>query len=111
MAKSEIDEIVDFLVEFRDERDWDQFHNSKDLALAISVEAGELLELFLWKNAEAANRSKIKDELADILAFCFLLAHKEGLDIRNIILEKFEQNALKYPIDKAKGNAKKYDEL
>ncbi|MEK6782070.1 MAG: nucleotide pyrophosphohydrolase [Bacteroidota bacterium] len=107
----EIDEIIEKLVKFRDERDWEQFHNSKDLALAISVEAGELLELFLWKKAEDVNKEKLKEELADILAFSFLLAQKNGLDIKEILLEKFKKNAEKYPIEKAKGTAKKYDEL
>ena len=106
----EIDEIIEKLVKFRDERDWEQFHNSKDLALAISVEAGELLELFLWKKAEDVNKEKLKEEL-DILALSFLLAQKNGLDIKEILLEKFKKNAEKYPIEKAKGTAKKYDEL
>lgn len=108
---SEITEIVQKLVAFRDERDWKQFHNSKDLALAISVEAGELLELFLWKNADTVNQEKLKEELADILAFCFLLAEKHQLDIKQIMFEKIELNATKYPVDKAKGTAAKYTEL
>ena len=110
-TKSEIDELIQFLVKFRDERDWKQFHNAKDLALAINVEAGELLELFLWKESGQANATKIKEELADVLAFCLLLAHQQGLDVKQIIEEKFQQNAQKYPIDKAKGNAKKYNEF
>jgi NTP pyrophosphatase (non-canonical NTP hydrolase) len=108
---SDTKEIIDALLKFRDDRDWEQFHNSKDLAIAISIEANELLELFLWKDAEAANREKLKGELADILSFALLLAHKEGLDIKEIVLEKIKENAQKYPIDKAKGTAKKYDEL
>jgi NTP pyrophosphatase (non-canonical NTP hydrolase) len=107
----EIKQITDALIKFRDERDWKQFHNSKDLAVAISVEAGELLEVFLWKKAEDASREKIREELADILAFGFLLAEREGLDVKEIVLEKINKNRLKYPIDKAKGTAKKYDEL
>src|SRR5215510_14937789 len=97
---SETKEIIDKLIEFRNERDWEQFHNSKDLALAISVEAGELLELFLWKDAEEANKQKIKEELADVFAFAFLLAHKHGLDVKEIVLEKIKANAEKYPVDK-----------
>jgi NTP pyrophosphatase (non-canonical NTP hydrolase) len=108
---SEISEIVASLKKFRDERDWQQFHNSKDLALAISIEAAELNELFLWKNAENAPVDRIKEELADILNFSFLLADKYQLDIRKIILDKLEKNTLKYPIDKSKGSAKKYSEL
>ena len=108
---TDIEEIIQELIKFRNERDWEQFHNPKDLALAISVEAGELLELFLWKNADEANKEKIKEELADILAFSFLLAEKHGLDIKQIILDKIKRNAVKYPIEKSKGSAKKYNEL
>ena len=87
---SDIQEIINKLIEFRNERNWEQFHNSKDLALAISIEANELLELFLWKDAESADKNKIKEELADVLAFAFLLAHKQGLDVKQIIFEKNE---------------------
>jgi len=107
----EIEEIVQRLIEFRNERNWEQFHNSKDLALAINVEAGELLELFLWKNADDANREKVKEELADIFAFAFLLANKYGFDVKEIVLEKIKQNGEKYPVEKSKGTAKKYTEL
>ncbi len=108
---SDIKEITEALVKFRNERDWKQFHNSKDLSLAISIEANELLELFLWKNAEDANKEKIKEELADVLAYAFLLAEKNGLNVKDIVLEKIKKNGEKYPIDKAKGTAKKYNEL
>jgi len=108
---SDLKEIIDKLVEFRDERDWSQFHNPKDLALAINIEAGELLELYLWKNHEEANKEKVKEELADVMAFSFLLADKYGFDIKEIMLDKIEKNGEKYPVDKAKGTAKKYDEL
>lgn len=107
----ETEEIKQALIKFRNERDWEQFHNPKDLALAINVEAGELLELFLWKNPEEANREKIKEELADILAYAFLLADKYGFDIKEIVMDKIKINAEKYPIDKSKGSAKKYNEL
>jgi NTP pyrophosphatase (non-canonical NTP hydrolase) len=107
----EIEEIINELVKFRNERDWEQFHNSKDLALAINIEAAELLELFLWKNADDADKEKVKEELADIFAFAFLLANKYGLDVKQIILEKIKLNAEKYPVSKSKGTAKKYDEL
>lgn len=103
--------ITQELKKFRDERDWAQFHNAKDLALAINIEAGELLELFLWKKAEEANTEKVKEELADIFSFAFLLADKYDFDVKQIILEKINQNATKYPVNKAKGSAKKYDEL
>jgi len=105
------EEIIQALIKFRNERDWEQFHNPKDLALAINVEAGELLELFLWKNANDANTEKVREELADIFAFAFLLADKYKFDVKEIVLEKIKKNADKYPIEKAKGTAKKYDEL
>ncbi|HMK18936.1 MAG TPA: nucleotide pyrophosphohydrolase [Chitinophagaceae bacterium] len=108
---NDIEQIIEKLIAFNNERDWDQFHNPKDLALAINVEAGELLELFLWKNPEEADKEKVKKELADIFAFAFLLANKYGLDIKKIMLEKIEENGKKYPADKAKGTAKKYNEL
>jgi len=107
----ENEEIIEALLKFRNERDWEQFHNPKDLALAINVEAGELLELFLWKGHDEANKEKVKEELADIFAYAFLLADKYKLDIKDIVLEKIKKNGEKYPVDKSKGNAKKYNEL
>ena len=104
-------EIIQALLKFRNERDWEQFHNAKDLALALNVESSELLELFLWKNAEEADAEKVKEELADVLAYAFLLAAKYDFDVRHIVLEKIARNAEKYPVDKAKGSAKKYNEL
>lgn len=103
--------LIEELKKFRDERDWGQFHNPKDLALAISVEAGELAELFLWKASQDAEKEKVKEELADVFAFAFLLADKYEFDIKEIVLEKLEKNRAKYPVSKAKGNAKKYNEL
>ena len=108
---SDIEEIKQALLKFRNERDWEQFHNSKDLALAVNVEAGELLELFLWKEAQEANVEKVKEELADVFAYAFLLADKYQLDVKEIVLQKIQKNAEKYPVDKAKGSAKKYNEL
>ncbi|WP_145855382.1 nucleotide pyrophosphohydrolase [Pedobacter suwonensis] len=105
------EEITAALIKFRDERDWAQFHNPKDLALALNIEAAELLELFLWKNAEDANVEKIKEELADVFSYALLLAEKYNLDVKQIILDKIKINDSKYPVDKAKGTAKKYDEL
>ncbi|TNC98998.1 MAG: MazG nucleotide pyrophosphohydrolase [Gallionellaceae bacterium] len=108
---SDTQEITQALLEFRDERDWAQFHNPKDLALALNIEAGELLESFLWKSSEQANEDEIREELADVFAYAFLLADSYGLDVKQIVLEKIKKNALKYPVDKAKGSAKKYTEL
>lgn len=104
-------DLQNALVKFRNERDWEQFHNPKDLALALSIEAAELNELFLWKKAEDANKEKIREELADVFAYAILLAEKYDLDINQIVLEKIKKNAEKYPVDKARGSAKKYDEL
>jgi NTP pyrophosphatase (non-canonical NTP hydrolase) len=107
----ESEEIIQALLKFRNERDWGQFHNPKDLALAISIESAELLELFLWKNAEDANTEKVKEELADIFSFAFLLAEKYGFDVKEIVLDKIKTNGVKYPVEKAKGTSKKYTDL
>ena len=108
---SDLTEITEALLNFRDDRDWEQFHNAKDLALALNIEAAELLETFLWKSPEQANLSQVKEELADVFAFAFLLADKYNFDVKQIVLEKIAKNALKYPVDKSKGIAKKYTEL
>src|SRR5690606_31633601 len=100
---SDIAEITEVLIRFRNERDWGQFHNAKDLAVALNIEAGELLENFLWKSPEEANRDMVKEELADVLAYSFLLAEKYGFDVRDIVLEKIKKNGEKYPVAKAKG--------
>ena len=99
------------LIEFRNEREWEQFHNPKDLALALSIEAAELNEVFLWKRAEEANVEKVKEELADVFAYALLLAEKYDLDVNEIVLNKIKRNGEKYPVDKAKGTATKYTDL
>jgi len=104
-------DIIDSLVRFRDERDWAQFHNPKDLALAINIESGELLEVFLWKKPEEADIDKVKEELADVFAYAFLLADRYGLDVRELVLNKIEKNTKKYPIEKSLGNSKKYTDF
>lgn len=109
--KTDIEEILEALRIFNQERDWDQFHNGKDLAIGISVEASELLEAFLWKEPEKVNPEKIKEELADVLNYAFQMADKYGLDIKEIMMNKIRCNAEKYPVAKAKGSAKKYNEL
>ena len=106
-----IKEITDALLKFRNERDWEQFHNPKDLALAINIESSELLEEFLWKNHTDAKRENVKEELADIFAYAFLLAEKYDFDIKEIVLEKNKKNGEKYPINKFKGKSTKYDKL
>ncbi len=103
--------ITDRIKKFTEERDWAQFHNAKDLALAISIEASELNECFLWKSADEGNVDKIKDELADILIYALLFADKYNFDLNEIISQKLDKNEKKYPVDKAKGNAKKYTDL
>jgi NTP pyrophosphatase (non-canonical NTP hydrolase) len=111
---SEFKILIDELQKFRDARHWDQFHNSKDLALAISIEAAELNEIFLWKTTEESelvDRDKLKEELADVFAFSLLLAGKHGFDVKEIVLEKIRKNGEKYPVEKSKGTAKKYNEL
>lgn len=106
-----MDEVLQALLKFRDERDWKQFHNPKDLALAINIEAGELLELYLWKDADDAKKERVQEELADIFSFALLLADKYDFDVKEIIMDKIKSNAEKYPVEKAKGTAKKYNEL
>ena len=103
-------EILSKILDFRDKRDWKQFHTPENLAKSISIEAGELLECFQWqsKNLKIDN---IKEELADILNYCYLLANELDLDIDQIVLEKIKKNDEKYPVDKAKGSYKKYNEL
>ncbi|WP_242120901.1 nucleotide pyrophosphohydrolase [Aestuariivivens sediminicola] len=108
---ADLKEVIFKLKQFRDARDWEQFHNSKDLALAISIEASELLELFLWKANEDIDIKKLKKELADIFSFALLLADKHDLNVEQIILDKIEENSKKYPVNKAKGTAKKYTDL
>ena len=111
---SDIQELIDLLVEFRDERDWGQFHDSKNLALALSIEAAELNELFLWKkeaDAEEVDRERLKEELADVLAYALMLAERHQLDVGQIVTDKSIKNAGKYPVEQAKGSSDKYDEL
>ena len=108
---TDIEQILEELRVFNQERDWDQFHNGKDLAIGLSVEASELLETFLWKAAEDVNPDKVREELADVLNYAFQMADKYNLDIKEIMLEKIRKNAAKYPVEKAKGSAKKYNEL
>ncbi|MGM0214405.1 nucleotide pyrophosphohydrolase [Enterococcus sp. AZ109] len=99
--------------QFREERNWRQFHNEKDLALSISLEAAELLELFQWKTSEEAlkNPERLKEELADVLIYSYMMADNLGFDIDGIITEKLEKNTIKYPVENSKGNKKKYTEL
>ncbi len=107
-------ETIDLVLRFRDERNWRQFHNPKDLAISISLEANELLELFQWKTSDEAvakNREKMAEELADVLAYSINLADVLGFDLDRIVQQKMEKNAKKYPVELAKDKKEKYDEL
>lgn len=99
---------------FRDERDWDQFHTPKDLAISVAIEAGELLDCFQWTGRDVtadANAQRIREELADVLIYCMYLADSMGVDVPQLIEDKLETNERRYPISKAKGSSKKYTEL
>lgn len=108
---SDLEELQSKIKQFTVDRDWDQFHDGKNLAIALSLEASELLETFLWKKAEDAKVEKVREELADVFNYAFLIADKYGLDVKEIVLEKLAKNGEKYPVEKAKGTAKKYTEL
>jgi NTP pyrophosphatase (non-canonical NTP hydrolase) len=108
---SDIADLQKEALAFRDARDWAQFHNAKDLAAGLSIEASELLECFLWKDAKSADPAKIREEIADVVVYALLLAHEAKVDLPSAIREKLAKNALKYPVEKAKGRADKYDQL
>lgn len=106
-----IEILQEKLRNFRDERNWKQFHNPKDLAISISLEAAELLEIFQWSGKDVSaegKKEKIEEELADVLMYCFLLADLTDFQIDEIILKKLERNKAKYPVEKAYGRADKY---
>ena len=108
------EETIKEVLKFRDDRDWKQFHNPKDLAISICLEASELLEVFQWSGAELDAKGKedrIKEELADVLNYCILMADAYGFDMDEIVLEKMKDNNAKYPVNKAKGKSNKYNEL
>ena len=102
-------ETYDRLMKFRDDRDWSQFHTGENLAKSIMIEAGELLEVFQWTNQEKSI-DKVKEELADVLSYCYLMADHYQLDVDEILNKKLDQNEAKYPADKVRGSSKKYDE-
>ena len=102
-------ELTEKLVEFTRERDWDQFHSPENLAKSISIEAGELLECFQWNSDY--DLEEVKEELADVINYCLLMANKLGVDPKQITLDKMEKNAKKYPVDKSKGKSVKYNKL
>ena len=107
-------ETIDMVLKFRDDRNWRQFHNPKDLAISVSLEASELLEIFQWSADDLVcenKREKIKEELADVLNYCILMADACGLDLDEIIQAKVKRNSEKYPVELAFGNKAKYTEL
>lgn len=108
------EETINKILKFRDDRDWKQFHNPKDLAISISLEAAELLEVFQWSGVDVSNegkQDKIREELADVVNYCVLMADVCGLDLDEIVQEKIKINEQKYPVEKAKGRSDKYDKL
>ena len=114
----ELNIIIEQLLKFRRERDWEQFHKPKDLAISIVLEAAELLEEFQWKTDEEIQKylakggiENIREEVADIAIYILLLSHDLGIDLIGAIKKKLKKNAEKYPVEKAKGSAKKYDKL
>lgn len=116
MSKSQLEQLTAKLVAFRDARDWKQFHNPKDLATALSIEAAELQELFLWKNpdqidlSDPAKKTEVEEEVADIAAYLLLLCNELDIDLEDALNRKIDLNAAKYPADKVRGSSKKYTE-
>jgi NTP pyrophosphatase (non-canonical NTP hydrolase) len=114
----DIRELQKKVIEFRDARDWAQYHDPKDLAISLSLEAAELLEIFQWKNPQEVEttkrdpeeRRRVKEELGDILIYALNMCHAFSFDPAEVILEKLELNEKKYPVEKAKGSARKYND-
>ena len=107
-------ETINQVLKFRDDRNWKQFHNPKDLAISISLEAAELLEVFQWSADDVVcenKKDKIREELADVVNYCILMADVCGLDLDEIVQAKVKKNAEKYPVEKAFGSKEKYTEL
>lgn len=119
MNSINITKINSMVSQFNEERDWDQFHSVKNLAMALSVETSELLEIFQWMKEEDSNnisknpilKQKLQDEVADIFVYLLRIAVKSNIDIEQAVFEKIQKNGLKYPVEKSKGNSKKYDQL
>ena len=107
-------DIIEKIISFREQRNWKQFHNPKDLAISISLEAAELLEVFQWSGKETGvsdKKPQAIEELADILIYCVLMADALDVDIDSIVLDKLQKNSVKYDAEKSYGNNKKYTEL
>lgn len=114
---SDTNELIELVIKFRDERDWKQFHNPKDMAISLSLEASEFLEHFQWKNAEEiskyvkTHKVELSDELADVLIWVLTISHDLNIDIHEAITNKVKKNAKKYPVSKAKGKHIKYTDF
>lgn len=114
---NDIDKVTKRITDFRDARDWKQFHNPKDMALSLVLEATEVMEHFQWKNREEVDthskkfKTELSEELADVLYWVILMSHDLDIDILDAINRKIDKNEIKYPQDKSKGNHKKYTEL
>ncbi len=116
---SPLDHLTERLIDFRDARDWKQFHSLKNLILSLNLEAAELLELTQWKSdgqTESAIdnpdfKSRLEEECADVLLYLLLITERAGIDLLEVASDKISANALKYPVDKSRGNARKYSEL
>jgi NTP pyrophosphatase (non-canonical NTP hydrolase) len=116
MSIATLEDLSRLVLEFRQERDWKQFHNPKDMALSLSLEVGEVLELMQWRNGAeldahlAANKERLGEELADVLGWILLMAHDQKIDLAEAFARKIDLNKKKYPVEKARGSAKKYNE-
>jgi NTP pyrophosphatase (non-canonical NTP hydrolase) len=113
----DLNSLINEILEFRKERDWEKFHNPKNLAISISLEAAELLEIFQWVNLEESiesaekNKEKISEEVADLLIYIFYLCNNLGIDFIDALEKKIKKNNKKYPVDKSRGKSNKYNEL
>jgi dCTP diphosphatase len=117
MTRTTLDDLTKLVLDFREERDWKQFHNPKDMALSLSLEAAEVMELMQWRNGPEldahlkASKDRLGEELADVLGWILLMAHDQQIDLADAFAKKIELNKQKYPVEKAKGSARKYNEL
>ncbi len=119
MKTLNVEKIQHHLRQFAQDRDWDQFHSVKNLAMALSVESAELVEIFQWMKEDETNQlkndpknlEKVKEEVSDVLLYLLRIADKLEIDLEPAVWAKLEKNALKYPVEKSKGNSKKYDEI
>lgn len=115
MSKETIQELTQAILKFREERDWKQFHTIKNMAVSLSLEASEVLELFQWKSDEASEifckaegKEMLSDELADVLYWVLIIAHETGINLKEAFEQKMIKNAEKYPVEKSKGSSLKY---